>query len=100
MRTSTLPAGSGSGPGLGAMTYEPGQTDTDAKPIGPDPALEYPARAEREFVIGADVVGPAFDLLPRSALPVVAVQPQPMQTSPDGRPGAALASVPSRKFVE
>lgn len=44
--------GSNTGPGLGVMTYEYGQTDTDAKPIGPDPALDYPARAEREGVTG------------------------------------------------
>jgi protein TonB len=29
-----------------------GQTDTDAKPVGPDPAPRYPARAEREGVNG------------------------------------------------
>jgi TonB family protein len=51
-RTGGIGSGSGDGKGLGAMTYEPGQTDTDAKPIGPDPALEYPARAEREGVTG------------------------------------------------
>lgn len=44
--------GGGQGAGLAAMTYEPGQTDTDAKPIGADPALDYPARAEREGVNG------------------------------------------------
>lgn len=45
-------SGGGTGSGLAAMTYDVGQTDTDAKPIGADPRLDYPARAEREGVTG------------------------------------------------
>lgn len=45
-------SGGGQGSGLAAMTYEPGQTDTDAKPIGADPPLDLPPRAEREGVSG------------------------------------------------
>ncbi len=45
-------SGGGQGSGLAAMTYEPGQTDTDARPIGADPPLDYPARAEREGITG------------------------------------------------
>jgi TonB family protein len=48
--------GSGSGGGTGSgnaqMTYDPGQTDTDAKPVGTDPPLDYPPRAERDHVSG------------------------------------------------
>jgi protein TonB len=45
-------AGGGEGAGIAAMVYNPGQTDVDAKPIGADPPLNYPARAEREGVTG------------------------------------------------
>jgi periplasmic protein TonB len=53
-RTGGIGSGSGNGQGTGlaAMTYEPGQTDTDAKMVGPDCTLDYPARAEREGVTG------------------------------------------------
>ena len=53
-RSGPLGSGTGGGQGLGltAMTYDPGQTDTDAKPIGPDPPLDFPARAERDGVNG------------------------------------------------
>ena len=44
--------GGGKGDGMAAMTYEMGQTDTDARPVGADPAPRYPARAEREGVTG------------------------------------------------
>jgi TonB family protein len=44
--------GGGTGNGMAAMTYEMGQTDTDAKIVGPDPAPNYPARANREGVTG------------------------------------------------
>jgi TonB family protein len=44
--------GGGKGEGMAAMTYEMGQTDTDAKPVGADPAPRYPARAEREGITG------------------------------------------------
>ncbi|MDB5105729.1 MAG: TonB family protein [Fibrobacteres bacterium] len=44
--------GGGKGDGMAAMTYEMGQTDTDAKPMGADPAPNYPARAEREGITG------------------------------------------------
>lgn len=44
--------GGGLGSGTGPMTYEPGQTDSDARPIGPDPGLRYPPRAERENISG------------------------------------------------
>jgi len=48
--------GSGTGGGVGAgngpLTYEMGQTDSDARPVGPDPALRYPPRAEREGITG------------------------------------------------
>jgi TonB family protein len=37
---------------MAAMTYEMGQTDTDAKIAGPDPAPAYPPRAQREGVTG------------------------------------------------
>lgn len=44
--------GGGSGNGMGAMVYEPGQTDDDAKIVGPDQVPKYPPRAEREGVTG------------------------------------------------
>jgi periplasmic protein TonB len=44
--------GGGKGDGMAAMTYELGQADTDAKPIGADPAPNYPSRAEREGITG------------------------------------------------
>jgi TonB family protein len=44
--------GGGSGSGQGAMVYEPGQTDADARIVGADPAPKYPPRAEREGVSG------------------------------------------------
>jgi len=45
-------AGGGQGSGIAAMIYEPGQTDTDARITGPDPAPRVPPRAEREGVSG------------------------------------------------
>lgn len=42
----------GQGPGMAAMTYEMGQTDTDAKIVGADPSPAYPPRAAREGVTG------------------------------------------------
>lgn len=53
-RTGGIGSGTGGGVGSGiaAMTYEMGQTDTDARPVGPDPAPKYPGRAEREGVAG------------------------------------------------
>jgi periplasmic protein TonB len=45
-------AGGGEGAGLGAMIYEPGQTDSDARISGPDQPPRYPPRAEREGVTG------------------------------------------------
>lgn len=44
--------GGGKGEGMAAMTYELGQTDTDARPYGQDPPLVYPPRAQREGVSG------------------------------------------------
>ncbi|MEO6095774.1 MAG: TonB family protein [Fibrobacteria bacterium] len=44
--------GGGKGDGMAAMTYDVGQTDTDAKPLGPDPAPAWPARADRESIDG------------------------------------------------
>jgi TonB family protein len=44
--------GNGTGNGMAAMTYEMGQTDTDAKIVGADPAPAYPPRAAREGVTG------------------------------------------------
>lgn len=44
--------GGGTGNGMAAMTYEMGQTDTDAKIVGPDPNPNYPPRAAREGVTG------------------------------------------------
>ena len=44
--------GGGSGSGLGAMIYEPGQTDADARIVGPDQIPKYPPRAERDGVTG------------------------------------------------
>lgn len=44
--------GGGKGEGMAAMTYELGQTDTDARPYGQDPAVVYPSRAEREGING------------------------------------------------
>jgi TonB family protein len=44
--------GGGKGDGMAAMTYEVGQADVDAKPIGPDLAPKYPPRAEREGISG------------------------------------------------
>lgn len=44
--------GGGTGSGIAAMTYEMGQTDTDAKLVGPDPSPAYPSRASREGVTG------------------------------------------------
>lgn len=44
--------GGGKGEGMAAMTYELGQTDTDARPYGQDPPLGYPPRAEREGITG------------------------------------------------
>jgi protein TonB len=44
--------GGGKGDGMAAMTYDMGQTDTDAKQIGPDPTQSWPARAEREGIDG------------------------------------------------
>ncbi|GEM_PF-407263 len=43
--------GGGTGNGMAAMTYDPGQTDVDAKPVN-NPSLKYPARAEREGITG------------------------------------------------
>lgn len=53
-RTGGIGGGSGNGVGNGmaAMTYEMGQTDTDAKIVGPDPAPAFPPRANREGVSG------------------------------------------------
>ena len=45
-------SGGGTGSGLAAMVYEMGQTDTDARIVGPDPTPDYPPRAEREGVSG------------------------------------------------
>lgn len=45
-------SGGGQGSGLAAMTYEPGQTDVDAKIVGADPQPDYPPRAERDGVSG------------------------------------------------
>jgi TonB family protein len=44
--------GNGTGNGMAAMTYEMGQTDTDAKIVGADPAPAFPPRAAREGVTG------------------------------------------------
>jgi TonB family protein len=44
--------GGGEGNGMAAMTYEMGQTDTDAKVVGPDPGPKFPPRAEREGITG------------------------------------------------
>ena len=44
--------GGGTGSGIGAMVYEPGQTDADARIVGPDQSPKYPPRAEREGVTG------------------------------------------------
>ena len=44
--------GGGKGDGMAAMTYEMGQTDTDAKLVGADPNPKFPSRAEREGVTG------------------------------------------------
>jgi periplasmic protein TonB len=44
--------GGGKGDGMAAMTYDIGQTDTDAKQIGPDPTQAWPSRAEREGIDG------------------------------------------------
>lgn len=44
--------GGGQGNGMAAMTYEQGQTDTDAKLVGKDETPNYPHRAEREGVSG------------------------------------------------
>jgi protein TonB len=43
--------GNGKGKGISAMTYQVGQTDTDAKPTNTPPP-KYPPRAEREGVTG------------------------------------------------
>jgi periplasmic protein TonB len=53
-RTGQIGSGTGGGVGNGisAQTYEIGQTDTDAKPIGADFAPEYPARAQRDGISG------------------------------------------------
>ncbi len=53
-RTGLLGSGTGggNGNGMGAMVYEPGQTDDDAKIVGPDQTPKYPPRAEREGVTG------------------------------------------------
>jgi TonB family protein len=53
-RTGGIGAGTGGGTGNGmsAMTYQMGQTDTDAKVVGPDPAPKFPPRAEREGITG------------------------------------------------
>ncbi len=54
-RTGGIGSGTGGGKGEGmtAMTYEMGQTDEDAKMVGPDPGPRPPARAEREGINGA-----------------------------------------------
>ena len=44
--------GGGTGNGMGAMVYEPGQTDADARIVGPDQTPKYPPRAERDGVTG------------------------------------------------
>ncbi len=44
--------GNGQGQGMAAMTYQPGETDTDAKPIGRDDPPGWPPRAKREGVSG------------------------------------------------
>jgi TonB family protein len=53
-RTGQIGSGTGGGVGSGisAQTYEMGQTDTDAKPIGADLLPEYPARALRDGISG------------------------------------------------
>ena len=43
--------GGGQGNGMAAITYEPGQTDVDAKPVN-NPPLKYPPRAQRENITG------------------------------------------------
>jgi TonB family protein len=48
--------GGGQGSGIAAMIYEPGQTDTDARITGPDPAPDMPPRAEREGVSGTVIL--------------------------------------------
>ena len=57
-RTGPLGSGTGGGKGagIGSMVYQPGQTDADAQPVGPNVPSVYPARAERENVSGfADI---------------------------------------------
>ena len=44
--------GGGKGEGMAAMTYEMGQTDTDAKITGADPGPRIPPRAGREGISG------------------------------------------------
>jgi len=53
-RTGPLGSGTGGGKGSGqgAMIFESGQTDSDARIIGPDAAPKYPIRADREDVTG------------------------------------------------
>ena len=58
-RTGLLGSGTGGGTGngTGAMVYEPGQTDADARIVGPDQKPKYPPRAEREGITGyADIL--------------------------------------------
>jgi periplasmic protein TonB len=43
--------GGGKGEGIAAMTYDPGQTDTDVKPLN-SPQPNYPARAKRQDITG------------------------------------------------
>ena len=57
-RTGGIGSGTGNGVGAGmaAMTYQPGQTDTDVLTVGADPNPPLPPRAEREGISGTVLI--------------------------------------------
>lgn len=86
--------GNGTGNGMSAMTYEMGQTDTDAKITGPDPAPAYPPRAAREGVTGiVDVTFVVNEMGRVEQITVVKEEPNGY-----GFAGAAIAQAKSLQF--
>jgi len=86
--------GNGTGNGMSAMTYEMGQTDTDAKITGPDPAPDYPPRANREGVSGiVDLVFVVNEMGRAEQITVVKEEPNGY-----GFAGAAIARAKALQF--
>ena len=85
--------GGGTGNGISAMTYQVGQTDTDAR-LSNNPPLRYPPRAERENVTGLVEV---YFLVNEMGLPeqISILKEQPTGY---GFGGAALEHVRAMRF--